>query len=44
MAMDLTAQVNNILKQYASDVDKAVLDAEEKVAKEDEKKLKKSSH
>lgn len=43
MAMDLTAQVNNILKQYASDVDKAVLDVEEKVAKEAVKKLKKTS-
>lgn len=41
--MDLTAQVNNILKQYVSDVDKAVLEAEEKVAKEAVKKLKKSS-
>ena len=43
MAIDLTAQINNILREYASDVDKAVLNAEEKVAKEAVKKLKKTS-
>ena len=43
MALDLTAQVNEILKEYASDVDKVVLEVEEKVAKEAVKKLKKSS-
>lgn len=43
MGIDLTAQVNKILRDYASDVDKAVLYAEEKVAKEAVKKLKKTS-
>lgn len=43
MGIDLTAQVNKILRDYASDVDKAVLNAEEKVAKEAVKKLKKTS-
>lgn len=41
--MDLTAQVNKILQEYAEDVDKAVLNVEEKVAKEAVKKLKATS-
>lgn len=41
--MDLTRQINEILKEYASEVDKAVLEAEEKVAKEAIKKLKATS-
>lgn len=41
--MDLTAQVNQILKEYTSGVDKVVLEIEEKVAKEAVKKLKKTS-
>lgn len=41
--MDLTAQVNSILKEYVDEVDKVVLDVEEKVAKEAVKKLKATS-
>ena len=40
---DLTTQVNKILQEYASDVDKAVLEVEANVAKEAVKKLKKTS-
>lgn len=41
--MDLTKEVNRILQEYASDVDKAVLKAEDDVAKEAIKKLKATS-
>lgn len=41
--MDLTSQVNKILQEYVDDVDKVVLRAEEKVAKEAVNKLKKTS-
>ncbi len=41
--MDLTAQVNSILQEYAEGVDKLVLDVEEDVSKEAIKKLKKTS-
>lgn len=41
--MDLTQQVNKILTEYASEVDKVVLEAEEEVAKEAVKKLKQTS-
>lgn len=41
--MDLTAQVNKILQEYVDDVDKTVLNVEEKVAKEAVKKLKATS-
>ena len=40
---DLTRQVNKILQEYASDVDKTVLEVEEQVAKEAVKKLKSTS-
>lgn len=41
--MDLTAQVNQILREYADDVDAEVLKIEEDVAKEAVKKLKSTS-
>lgn len=41
--MDLTKEINKILQDYAKDVDKAVLDAEDQVAKEAVKKLKATS-
>lgn len=41
--MDLTQEVNKILRDFADDVEKAVLDAEEDVAKEAIKKLKATS-
>lgn len=41
--MDLTAQVNSILQEYAEGVDKLVLDVEEDVSKEAIKRLKKTS-
>ena len=41
--MDLTAQVNSILQEYAEGVDKLVLEVEEDVSKEAIKRLKKTS-
>lgn len=41
--MDLTQEVNKILTEYVEEVDKAVYEAEEKVAKEAVKKLKATS-
>lgn len=41
--MDLTSQVNEILRKYAGEVDQVVLEVEEKVAKEAIKKLKATS-
>lgn len=41
--MDLTAQVNKILMEYADDVDKAMVEVEDKVAKEAIKRLKATS-
>lgn len=41
--MDLTKQINQILTEYASDVDKIVLQVEDEVSKEAVKKLKGTS-
>lgn len=41
--IDLSKEINSILKQYAKDVDKAVLEVEDEVAEEAVKKLKASS-
>jgi hypothetical protein len=41
--MDLTKQINQILTEYASDVDKVVLQVEDEVSKEAVKKLKATS-
>lgn len=41
--IDLSKEINGILREYASDVEKVMLEAEDEVAEEAVKKLKKTS-